>query len=131
VLTGDLNAKWDDSIAALSTSGLWRDAWRERGRGEEEGWTFRSWERESRIDYVLVRDGRLVVNEVIVEGANNVSAAGLEPVGGVADMKDVLFASDHLFLYASLGRAGSRSMEEHAILSIVDRSSDVRVHDDL
>ena len=93
------------------------EAWNEfvyQGRAEEEewwrdgrcsaGWTFNSWDLKKRIDYFYVneellqrvRDIRIVGREV------NRTIVGLEPVGGVHDMADTLYPSDHRFLYLDI-----------------------------
>jgi len=59
------------------------------------GCTFNSWDLHKRIDYVFVR--RLVVDSFTVEGFLAQASPKIESAGGVADMKDRLFPSDHLF----------------------------------
>ncbi len=68
------------------------------------GWTFNSWDMKKRIDYVFV-DQKLVdkVTDIRIVGKDiNQTIAGLNPQGGVKDMHDILYPSDHRFLLVDL-----------------------------
>lgn len=72
------------------------------------GWTFNAWDPRSRIDFILLKSDstmrpRVVVDSTRVVGSEGVSLQGeaLPPIGGVSDMKDTMFPSDHMFLAAS------------------------------
>ena len=70
----------------------------------KDGWTFNSWDMKKRIDYFYV-DKQLFdkVADIRIVGNDTLKIIkDLNPVGGVHDMFDTLFPSDHRFLYIDI-----------------------------
>lgn len=109
VLLGDFNMEIKDANSVLETDFGFQDAWRRTHpeASEEKGWTFNSWEMKSRIDFVFVRNVSPIDIQVVgEEGVSFPPEQFLEPVGGVRDMKQTMFPSDHRFLLATLNTRG-------------------------
>ena len=156
VLVGDFNAQWNEGPQILTETryGAFKDAWREKypHADEAEGWTFNSWEHKSRIDFVLYKSHRghtqphLTVDDTRIVGGEGrpIPSPGLPPIGGVADMKDTMFPSDHMFLVTTFNVEPNYDHADHptkkttppstAGASIDDlrrAESDARVHADI
>jgi len=99
ILVGDFNMEMDSSTNVLTEYGF-DDAWSAThgGESEQNGWTFNNWDMKSRIDYVLLKGIR--AESVRVVGEKGQHMTGLKPVGGVSDMRETLYPSDHRFLLA-------------------------------
>lgn len=112
ILTGDFNAVYTAGPSLLTRPefGEFKDAWSsvhgDSEASDREGWTFHAWDHRTRIDFVFSKSEpgetrpSLVPVEARVVGKEGWSLKGeaLPPIGGVADMKDTLFPSDHMFL---------------------------------
>jgi endonuclease/exonuclease/phosphatase family metal-dependent hydrolase len=115
ILVGDFNAQFNEgpSILTRKEFGGFQDAWRRRHREVESeaeldqlGWTFHSWSPRSRIDFVFFRsfEGQTIpvldVEEmqVIAKEGEGLKGEELQPIGGVVEMKDTMYPSDHRFL---------------------------------
>lgn len=124
ILVGDFNAQFADGPSLLtdaSIGGSFRDAWSEvhgsTPESDRMGWTFNSWDHRSRIDFIFYRSipgqmkTELQISRIEVTGTEGRSLDGepLPPIGGVADMKDTMFPSDHMFL---VGEFNIRNTEQ-------------------
>lgn len=110
VLLGDFNAQFQGDDNPLETEFGFEDAWKAKQQPQQQdpGWTFNSWDPKSRIDYILVRN--LQVDSISIEGKQGKKwPSYLEPVGGVGDMKQTMFPSDHMLLAARLSASSSSS----------------------
>lgn len=69
-----------------------------------KGFTFNTWDMKKRIDYFYVnKDLFDKISDIQVIGNDTFKVIpGLNPVGGVHDMFDKLYASDHRFLYLDI-----------------------------
>jgi len=67
---------------------------------KELGWTFSAWQPKSRIDYTLLRGVR--AEFISVEGNISEIQIGISPVGGILDMNDRLYPSDHKFVFSKI-----------------------------
>lgn len=99
VLVGDMNCVFDDEAGDWAARYGLTDAWKAL-HPDQDGWTFNSWEPKSRIDYIFSRGLR--PEKVSIQGAESVPNERLWATGGVRDMKDQLFPSDHMFPLARL-----------------------------
>jgi endonuclease/exonuclease/phosphatase family metal-dependent hydrolase len=130
LVVGDFNAPYSEGPHVLSAEPFrFRDAWQKvhgKDEGKDElarrrGFTFHSWDHRSRIDFVFYNSrleqggdssdddggGHPTIPslhptsiEVLGSEGRSIAHAPLPAVGGVEDMRDTLFPSDHLFLAA-------------------------------
>lgn len=120
VVMGDMNSELEKEHPEVFDKYGFVDAWREvhsPDEPEEKGWTFNSWEPKKRIDYILLRRkdtrrGAVVVEKISVEGTKWEEQKGVEPVGGVTDMRDRMYPSDHRFIFARIKFNMRRVREE-------------------
>jgi len=101
IIVGDFNMVVTDENNILTNEFGLSDAWIEThpDASPEEGWTFSSWDLKSRIDYVFTK--KINVTKIEIVGGDGEPAPGFPPVGGVSDMKNTMFPSDHRFLYGT------------------------------
>ncbi|GAB5363460.1 hypothetical protein AAMO2058_000884900 [Amorphochlora amoebiformis] len=93
ILMGDFNAEMQREMPTWPSDWGLKDAWRVLNR-DEKGYTFSSWVGKSRIDYIYTKDVDLL--QTSIEGTEPIESS-LPPVGGIRDMKGVLYPSDHMF----------------------------------
>lgn len=108
ILVGDFNAEEDDVKPILSAAGF-DDCW-EMLRPNEVGLTFNSWNMTKRIDFVFFRDQkdrRVIPESIELHGMIPVEFKGLKDMGGVSNMNNKLFPSDHSFLVLHVALSSS------------------------
>eukprot|EP00808_Paulinella_micropora_P012310 g76839.t1 len=103
VLVGDFNTEMKPETDILQTEFGWKDVWMDLKPSipKESSWTFNSWKPSKCIDFVKVHGLQPISVDVV--GSEGVAMTGFKPVGGIQDMKDMMYASDHRFLLARVG----------------------------
>mmetsp|Transcript_5265 Transcript_5265/g.7751 ORF Transcript_5265/g.7751 Transcript_5265/m.7751 type:complete len:459 (+) Transcript_5265:40-1416(+) len=102
VIVGDFNSVIHKELPDWPQYHGFQDVWKEI-YPSAEGLTFSSWLPRSRIDYIFASK-QLKTLEVTIEGKDS-KPSDLPPIGGVYNMKGVLFPSDHMFPCATLTRS--------------------------
>lgn len=99
IIVGDFNAVFHEEAGDWASRHGLLDTW-EALHPKKRGLTFSSWFPRSRIDYIFAKG--LVPIQVSVEGQTAVRRDGLEPKGGIRNMKGLLYPSDHMFPFVKL-----------------------------
>ena len=106
ILVGDMNSEASDIfILTLIKEYKFLDLWPFlhglNNSRSSSAYTFNSYFPKSRIDYIFIKNNNnniIKPTRIFIEANIGIHMTGLAPTGGVSDMKESLFPSDHMFL---------------------------------